>query len=94
MFAQAPLFEEVNHNVFSDPRVHRVVDDGRHFLLSTDQRFDVVSFEPPPPRAAGVVNLSSRDFYALVKAKLNKKAASSRSGFRSTSSRRGSTARW
>jgi hypothetical protein len=52
--------------------VHRVVDDGRHFLLSTQQSFDVVSFEPPPPRAAGVVNLYSRDFYALVKQHLKK----------------------
>jgi predicted membrane-bound spermidine synthase len=72
VFAQAPLFHEVNHDVFSDPRVHRIVDDGRHFLLSTEQTFDVVSFEPPPPRAAGVVNLYSRDFYALVKQHLKK----------------------
>jgi predicted membrane-bound spermidine synthase len=72
VFAQAPLFNEVNHDVFSDARVHRIVDDGRHFLLSTEQQFDVVSFEPPPPRAAGVVNLYSRDFYALVKQHLKK----------------------
>lgn len=72
VFAQAPLFDEVNHDVFSDPRVHRTVDDGRHFLLSTEKKFDVVSFEPPPPRALGVVNLYSRDFYALVKQHLKK----------------------
>lgn len=72
VFAQAPLFSSVNHDVFSDPRVHRTVDDGRHFLLGTDKKFDVVSFEPPPPRALGVVNLYSRDFYALVKKHLKK----------------------
>jgi len=72
VFAQAPLFTDVNHDVFADPRVHRTVDDGRHFLLATDRRFDVVSFEPPPPVAHGVVNLYSRDFYELVKRRLKK----------------------
>ena len=63
-------FEQVNHGVLSDPRFHVVVDDGRHFLLATSEKFDVVSFEPPPPRAQGVVNLYSQEFYALVKSHL------------------------
>ncbi|MBL8954704.1 MAG: fused MFS/spermidine synthase [Myxococcaceae bacterium] len=72
VFAQAPLFVDVNHDPFGDPRVHRTVDDGRHFLLATDKKFDVVSFEPPPPVAHGVVNLYSRDFYELVKRRMKK----------------------
>ncbi len=72
VFAQAPLFADVNHGVFDDPRVHRTVDDGRHYLLATERTFDVVSFEPPPPAAQGVVNLYSRDFYELVKRRLKK----------------------
>lgn len=64
-------FDSVNHGVLTDPRFTVVIDDGRHFLLATDQTFDVVSFEPPPPRAQGVVNLYSQEFYALVKAHLS-----------------------
>ncbi|HEY8075374.1 MAG TPA: fused MFS/spermidine synthase, partial [Labilithrix sp.] len=68
--AAAPLFETSNYGVAKDPRVHIALDDGRHFLLSSDRRFDVISFEPPPPTAAGVVSLYSREFYAIVASRL------------------------
>lgn len=70
VIAFAHHFAEVNNGVLTDPRFSVIFDDGRHFLLSTAERFDVVSFEPPPPRAQGVVNLYSQEFYALVKAHL------------------------
>jgi spermidine synthase len=60
-------FPSVNAGVLTDPRFQVVIDDGRHFLLTTSETYDAVSFEPPPPRAQGVVNLYSREFYALVK---------------------------
>jgi spermidine synthase len=66
----ARLFESSNYGVVGDPRVHLTVDDGRHFLLATPRRFDVISFEPPPPTAAGVVSLYTREFYELVAARL------------------------
>jgi spermidine synthase len=70
VFAAAPLFAEHNHGALQDPRVEVVVDDGRHFLLADPREFDVISFEPPPPTAAGVVNLYSVEFYRLVRARL------------------------
>jgi predicted membrane-bound spermidine synthase len=33
-------------------------------------RYDVITLEPPPPSAAGVANLYSRDFYELARARL------------------------
>src|SRR5262249_13829047 len=33
-------------------------------------RYDVITLEPPPPSAAGVVNLYSRDFYELARSRL------------------------
>lgn len=67
----APHFAEHNHHVAQDPRTHVVFNDGRHFLLSAAGRqFDVISFEPPPPRSAGVVNLYTTEFYRLVKQRL------------------------
>ncbi|HSP77902.1 MAG TPA: hypothetical protein VLQ93_05210, partial [Myxococcaceae bacterium] len=70
VLAAAPHFAEHNHGVAEDPRTHVVFDDGRHHLLKGEGRYDVISFEPPPPRAAGVVSLYTTEFYREVKARL------------------------
>jgi spermidine synthase len=68
VFRFAPHFSErMNHRFYADPRVRIVVADGRHFLLTTDERWDVMTFEPPPPHDAGVVNLYSEDFYKIAR---------------------------
>ncbi len=67
VFELAPLFAEDNAHVLEDPRTERVVDDGRHYLASTERRFDVISFEPPPPSTPGIVSMYTREFYQLVK---------------------------
>ena len=54
----------------NDPRVHLVVDDGRHFLRTHDEQFDLITGEPPPPAMAGVVNLYSREYFAMLAARL------------------------
>ena len=57
------------------------MQDGRRELQRSDQRYDLITLEPPPPSAAGVVNLYSSDFYALAASRLNEKE-SWRSGCR------------
>ncbi len=48
------------------------VDDGRRFLQRTDQKFDVISVDaPPPPESTGVGLLFSDEFYKLAKTRLN-----------------------
>ncbi len=54
-----------------DPRVTLRIDDGRHVLLRSGQGFDLISAEPPPPRLAGVVNLYTQEYFALVRQRLN-----------------------
>ncbi len=71
VFDLAPLFVPLNHRFTESLRVQKVVADGRHFLLGTDRRFDVLTFEPPPPIEAGVVNLYSREFYRLARRHMN-----------------------
>lgn len=66
-----PLFEYANQGVWKDPRVHIRIDDGRNYLLNTEARYDVITFEPPPPRNAGIVNLYSREYYQLCRQRLN-----------------------
>ncbi|MEE2679641.1 MAG: spermidine synthase [Myxococcota bacterium] len=49
-----------------DPRVRVHVEDGRFFLQTTPQHYDLITSEPPPPRHAGVVNLYTREYFQLV----------------------------
>ena len=72
VFDFAPLFEPLNHSFFRQPRVEKVVADGRHYLLTNDRTFDIITFEPPPPQDSGIVNLYSREFYQLAKRRLGR----------------------
>ena len=65
----APLFKG-NFNAANDPGVDIRLRDGRQELLRSAQIYDVITLEPPPPSAAGVVNLYSRDFYELAASRL------------------------
>jgi spermidine synthase len=54
-----------------DPRVKVHVEDGRFFLLTTPHRYDIITAEPPPPIVAGIVNLYSREYFTLVRDRLD-----------------------
>jgi len=53
-----------------DARVRVVLEDGRHFLATRPDRYDVITGEPPPPMMAGVVNLYTREYFAALAARL------------------------
>jgi spermidine synthase len=49
-----------------------VIDDGRRYIKRTNEKFDVITIDPPPPvEAAGSSLLYSREFYTLIKMRLN-----------------------
>jgi spermidine synthase len=55
-------------DVLRRPEGRIVIDDGRRFLKRTDQQYDIVTLDPPPPvecAASGL--LYSREFYGQVK---------------------------
>lgn len=60
-----------NQNVAADQRVEIILRDGRQELLASQAKYDLITLEPPPPPAAGVVNLYSQEFYELASARLN-----------------------
>jgi len=66
----AALFQG-SHHVTSDPRIELRLSDGRRELLRSNETYDLITLEPPPPSAAGVVNLYSTDFYTLASRRLN-----------------------
>jgi hypothetical protein len=54
-----------------DPRVKVHIEDARFFLQQTAQRYDLITGEPPPPKMAGVASLYTREYFQLVKQRLN-----------------------
>jgi len=70
VFDFARYFVPINKRFYANPKVHKVVADGRHYLLSTENTFDVITLEPPPPHDAGIVNLYTEEFYALAKRRM------------------------
>jgi spermidine synthase len=67
VFKAGKFFETTNHNVVNNPKVNKVIQDGRHHLLTTSTTYDVITAEPPPPMSAGTVNLYTREYYELTK---------------------------
>ncbi len=65
----APNFRG-NFAAASDPRLDIRLRDGRRELLPHADLYDLITLEPPPPSAAGIVNLYSSDFYRLAAARL------------------------
>ncbi|MFM0366246.1 fused MFS/spermidine synthase [Paraburkholderia sediminicola] len=65
----APQFKG-NYGMSTDARMDIRMRDGRRELLRNAERYDLITLEPPPPSAAGVVNLYSSDFYRLAASRL------------------------
>ena len=60
-----------NHDVLKTPGLEVVVEDGRNYLLTTEEKFDVIQLEPPEIHTASVVNLYTREFYELASERLS-----------------------
>ena len=63
----ARFFTATNRGVLSDPRVHVTVSDGRNFLLTSRDAYDVIRLDPPELHTAGVVNLYTREFVEMAR---------------------------
>jgi spermidine synthase len=64
-------FAEHNFDVVANRKVHLQIDDARHFVLTTDERFDAVTSDPFDPWVKGAANLYTKEFFELVKRHLN-----------------------
>jgi len=59
-----------NRNVLRDPRTELVIDDARHFLATTHEKFDVITSDPIHPWVRGAAALYTSEYYDLVRAHL------------------------
>jgi spermidine synthase len=64
-------FAEHNFNVVANPKVKVHLDDARHYLLTTDEKFDAITSDPLDPWVKGAATLYTREFFQVVKNHLN-----------------------
>ncbi len=69
--AAEEYFGRENYDVMRDPRVQIVYDDARHYVLTGDERFDIITSDPIHPWVKGAASLYSKDYYQLCKQRLN-----------------------
>jgi len=55
----------------NDPRTRIVYDDARHFVLTTPEKFDIITSDPIHPWVKGSATLYSKEYFELVKKHLN-----------------------
>jgi spermidine synthase len=69
--ASTEYFRKENYGVLHDPRTRIVYDDARHYIFTTRERFDVITTDPIHPWVKGTSVLYSKEYYELVKQRLN-----------------------
>jgi len=56
-------FQDVNNSPLDDPRLRMISNDGRNFIYTTDEKFDVIVSEPSNPWVTGVANLFTLEYF-------------------------------
>jgi spermidine synthase len=64
-------FAQHNFSVVTNPKVHVQIDDARHYLLTTKEKFDAITSDPLDPWVKGAAMLYTREFFEIVKDHLN-----------------------
>ena len=67
----AKYFGDHNFHVVDNPKVHIRIDDARHYLATTSEKFDAITSDPLDPWVKGAAMLYTREFFELVKSRLN-----------------------
>lgn len=61
---------DYTNGLFEDPRATILAEDGRHYLMATDQRFDMINADLFVPFRSGVGSLYTRDHYENARQRL------------------------
>ena len=70
--AASAYFSEPNFDVLHNPKVQVRIDDGRHYLMTTKERFDGITVDPLDPWVKGAANLYTKEFLEVMKQHLNR----------------------
>jgi len=69
--ASDKFFNTQNYGVLHDRRTRMIDDDARHFILTTSEKFDVITTDPIHPWVKGTSALYSKEYFELVRSHLN-----------------------
>jgi spermidine synthase len=69
--AAAAYFSDANFDVLKNPKVRVRIDDGRHYLMTSRERFDGITIDPLDPWVKGAANLYTEEFLQALKQHLN-----------------------
>ena len=69
--AATEYFAKENYDVKDDPRTTIHYDDARHFILTSKDKFDIITSDPIHPWVKGTSSLYSKQYFELVKQHLN-----------------------
>jgi len=69
--AAAEYFGRENYHLLDDPRVELVFDDARHYVVTTDETFDIITSDPIHPWVKGAAALYSKEYFEVCKRHLN-----------------------
>ena len=64
-------FAEQHYHVLDDPRTQVYYDDARHYILTTPEKFDIITSDPIHPFVKGSATLYSKEYFEMVKGRLN-----------------------
>jgi spermidine synthase len=69
-FGAARYFTPENHDVLHNPKVNFLVNDGRNFVFTTENRYDIISADATHPTSSDSWVLYTEEFYRLCRSKL------------------------
>jgi spermidine synthase len=66
----ARIYRQENRDVLDYPGLHLTIEDGRNYLMRTDERFDIITADATHPINTSSWALFTRDFYSLTRQRL------------------------
>ena len=65
--ASTKYFARENYGVLHDPRTQIHYDDARHFVLTSKEKFDIITSDPIHPWVKGTSTLYSKEYFEMCK---------------------------
>jgi spermidine synthase len=65
------FFGPQNYRVYENPKTRVVFDDARHYLMTTNDKFDIIASDPLDVFAKGTAAIYSKEYFESVKRHLN-----------------------
>ena len=64
-------FGDHNYQVIDNPKVHVTIDDGRHFVFTSKEKYDGITSDPLDPWVKGAAMLYTKEYFTAAREHLN-----------------------